>query len=120
MEEILGSVASVSKVPLPVWLCLLFLLISLTLGLIWLFRAAFRLWRDLKTLGRWVDGTMAGLSQALERLAERSAAFGAAFPQLAAANARLGISLARLAVLRAAVRDVQDEVGRVAAVYPRK
>ena len=33
---------------------------------------------------------------------------------------RLEVSLARLAVLRAAIRDVQVAVGRVTAFYPRK
>jgi hypothetical protein len=39
---------------------------------------------------------------------------------LEAVLARFRVSRARLAVLRFAVKDVTDSVGRVTAVYPRK
>jgi hypothetical protein len=107
-------------VPLPVWLCVLFLFLVVTLCGVYLFRTVRAFWREVKSFTATLDGTAAGLAVALERLAERSTTFGSDFPRLEAALARLATSRRRLAVLQAALQDVQDAVGRVAAVYPRK
>src|SRR6266540_2994238 len=104
-EEILERVGSVSKVPFPVWVSFCVLTVALTLGSTRMFRAGRRLWRDLGSFGTAVDDTSSGT---------------AALPRLEAATARLRVSLARHAVLRAAVRDLQESVSGVVALYPRK
>jgi hypothetical protein len=67
-----------------------------------------------------LDSALIQLNASAEALAGRSATFGAGSPRLEAVSARFRISRARLAVLRSAVKDVRDSVGRVTAVYPRK
>jgi hypothetical protein len=76
-------------------------------------------WRDLKRLRRQV-------ARALERLAELTEATAVAAEragdqtQLTASLGRLRVTLARLAVIRAALDEATDAFGRVVAVYPRK
>ncbi len=77
-------------------------------------------WRTLKSFGPAVDVTVDPLNASLERFAATAEAFGSDTPKLDAALARLRRSLARAAVLRAAVQDVQETFGRLTAVYPRK
>jgi hypothetical protein len=60
------------------------------------------------------------LNGPLERLAATSEAFGSDAPRLEASLERLRRSLARAAVLGAALDDARDAFGRLAAVYPRK
>ena len=107
--------------PLPLWvvlwISLALLLLSLTLGFLYCFRAGRALWRDLKIFGTTLDGTVAALTQALALTAERGAGFGAGAPRLDGAVARFRGSWRRLSVLRAAVGDVRSSL---VAVYPRK
>jgi hypothetical protein len=107
-------------VPLAVWFGLIFVLFALTFGGVRLFRSARSLWRDLRSFLSTLDGTLSQLNTSAEALAQRSARFGAGFPRLEVVLTRFRASRARLAVLRAAVEDAQDSVGRVTAVYPRK
>ena len=106
--------------PLAVWACLVFFLLLLTFGAIRLFRSAIALWRDLRSFLPALDGTLAQLNASADALAKRSAGFGEGLPRLEAALVRFRTSRARLAVLRAAVRDVQSSAARVTAAYPRK
>ena len=106
--------------PLPVWLCGVFLILVLTLGVLHIFRSVRAFWREVKSFTSAVDRTVGGVTEALERLAERNTAFGAGFPRLEAALAGFGASRRRFAVLRAALQDAQDSVGRVTAFYPHK
>ena len=105
--------------PLPVWLALwlslALLLLSLTLGIVYCFRAGRALWRDIKSFGAALDG-VAGTA-AFEAGAARSGRFGENTPRLDAAVARLRTSWRRWSVLRAAVADVRASV---VALYPRK
>jgi hypothetical protein len=107
--------------PLPLWvvlwISLALLLLSLTLGLLHCFRTGRALWRDLKSFGSVLDGTVAALSEALAAAAEGGARFGAGAPRLDAAVAGLRGSWRRWSVLRAAVGDVRTSL---VAVYPRK
>ena len=96
------------------------LVLASTAGAVYVFLHARRLWRSLKSLGPAVDVTVGPLNASVERLATSAEAFGSDTPKLDAAVARLRRSLARLAVLRAAMQDVQDAFGRLSAVYPRK
>ena len=63
---------------------------------------------------------IADITQGLERFAERAGSTPAHAPQLERSRAKLRLSLARLAVLRAAVDEATDMAGRFTALYPRK
>ena len=106
--------------PPLLWIPLLVLLVASTAGAVFVFLRARVFWRTLKSFGPAVDATVGPLNASMERLAASNEAFGSETPKLDAALARLRRSLARAAVLRAAVQDVQDTVGRLTAVYPRK
>ena len=106
--------------PLPVWLCLAFLILVTTTSLISIFRAGLRLWRTFRSFGKAVDGTVAEMTASAERLAAAAAALGSDVPRLDAARERLRVTLARYAVLRTAVNDVQVAIAGVTTFYPRK
>jgi hypothetical protein len=79
-----------------------------------------RFWRTFKSFVSALDGTFQQLTVSLEQLAGNADAFGSTTPKIEVSLAQLRRSLARAAVLRAAVQDVQDSFGRLTAVYPRK
>jgi hypothetical protein len=91
-----------------------------TIGAVVVFRRGLTLWRDLKRGGKALVEGLDGLGRKLERTSAAAAGLGAATARPEPSIARLQVSLARFAVLRSAVQDVQDAVGRVTAVYPRK
>ena len=72
--------------------------------------------------GSSVSGGLSNISipRSNPRLAANSEAFGSDAPRLEASLERLRRSLARAAVLAAALADARDAFGRLAAVYPRK
>ena len=105
---------------LAVWIALAFVLVALVAGVVFLVVRVREFMRTFKTFGTILDRTMDAVNRSVERLDRSSAALESATPRLEASVERLRISLARLAVLQAAVKDVQDSVGRVAGVYPRK
>jgi hypothetical protein len=119
-EGILERLGSVSSVPPGVWLSLGVLILALTLGFLWIFRAARQTLRDLRSVRAAVDGTVSGVAAAAERLATTGAAVAADSPRLEAATTRLRRSLARQAVLGAAVHDLEKSISGIAALYPRK
>ena len=106
--------------PLPVWIGLFVVLFSLTAGAVYLFLRIRSLWRTFKRFGPAVDGATRDLTGSLERLAINAEAVGSGTPKLQASVERLQHSLARLAVLQAALDDARDAFGRLTAVYPRK
>ena len=79
-----------------------------------------RFWRTFKDFVSTLEGTFQQLTTSLEQLSGNAEAFGSETPKLEASLTRLRGSLARAAVLRAAVQDAQDSLGRLTAVYPRK
>ena len=103
-----------------VWISLILLLLALTYGGVRIFRSGRLLWRDLQSLLSSLDGTLSHVTAAADTLAERTARFDDSAARLETALTRFAGSRARLAVLAAAVKDVQNSVGRVAAYYPRK
>ena len=105
--------------PLPVWIALLAVLISLTAGATYVFLRLLRLWRAFKHFNAALEPVMDELNRPLERLAANSEAFGSDAPRLEASLERLRRSIARAAVLGAALDDARDAFGRLAAVYPR-
>ena len=78
-----------------------------------------RAWRHLKTTRREVVGHLDALATAGEATADKLAATGHT-AELQESLGRLRVSLARLAVLRAAIDEAQDVFGRVTAIVPRK
>jgi hypothetical protein len=106
--------------PLPVWIALLAVLVSLTAGATYVFLRLLGLWRTLKRFNSALEPVAEELNGPLERLAANSEAFGSDAPRLEASLERLRRSLARAAVLGAALDDARDAFGRLAAVYPRK
>jgi sigma54-dependent transcription regulator len=106
--------------PLPVWIALIIVLVSLTAGSIYVFLRVRRLWRAVKGLTAALDAVMRELTASLERLATNAETFGSDTPKLQASLERLRHSLARAGVLRAALEDARDAFGRLTAVYPRK
>ena len=106
--------------PLPVWIALFVVLLALTAGSVYVFLRVRSLWRAFKSFSSALDGTVRDLTGALEGLARNAEAFGSDTPKLQASVERLQHSLARLAVLQAALDDARDAFGRLTAVYPRK
>jgi hypothetical protein len=76
-------------------------------------------WRALKSLRRHLAEELHRLADLGELTVEKTAA-ASDTARLAATLGRLRPTLARFAVLRTAVDEVQDGLGRVTAVYPRK
>jgi sigma54-dependent transcription regulator len=107
-------------VSLVLWISLGVVLVSLTGGAVFVFLRVLSLWRAFKSFTAAVDGLMRELSGSFDRLSTNAEALGSETPKLEAALARLRHSFARVAVLRAAMQDVQDAFGRLTAVYPRK
>jgi hypothetical protein len=76
-------------------------------------------WRTLKRARRHLARSLEGLAATADHtgeIVERISDQG----ELEGSLARLRVAVARLNVLRAAVDEVSDLLGRVAAVYPRK
>ena len=76
-------------------------------------------WRQVKAVRRGVVDQLEELGAKGEATAEKVAATGDTV-ELQESAARLRVSLARLAVLREAIDEAQDSVGRLTAVMPRK
>ena len=106
--------------PIGVWLCVALLIVVSTVSLVRVFRVALGTWRTLRSFGERVDDTAGALNSGSERHSARAAALSVDLPRLEAAIENLRVTLARQAVLRAALRDVQDAVSAATAFYPRK
>jgi len=76
-------------------------------------------WRALKRLRRHAFAAVDRVVELTDTAATK-AEHAADSSRLQAHLARLRVTLARFAVLRRAVDEVTDSVGRVTAVYPRK
>ena len=103
-----------------VWIALGIAVVASTAALVAAVRAGLRAWRDFRGFGRATAAALADLTQGLERFTERAGSTPAHAPQLERSRAKLSVSLARLAVLRAAVDEATDAAGRFSALYPRK
>ena len=76
-------------------------------------------WRDVRYTGRDTVRRLDDLTVKAEATADRLETAGDT-AELQESVGRLRVSLAKLAVLRDALDEVQDGVGRVTAVVPRK
>jgi hypothetical protein len=103
-----------------VWASLAVAILLPTIGAVVLFRRALALWRDLRRSGKALLDGLDVIGARLERMSAAAEGLGAVTGRAEPSVERLQVSLARLAVLRSAVGDVRDSVGRVTAVYPRK
>jgi hypothetical protein len=76
-------------------------------------------WRTVRHLRRGLGRELNRLADLGEVTVEKTAA-ASDTARLDASLARLRVALARFAVLRSSVDEVQATIGRVTAVYPRK
>jgi ethanolamine ammonia-lyase small subunit len=88
-------------------------------GITFLVIRVLQAWRAFKRLRRHTAKELDRLAQLTEEMAD-NAASATESPRLNESLARLRLTLARFAVLRAAVDEATDTFGRFAAVYPRK
>jgi hypothetical protein len=102
------------------WASLALAILLPAFGAVVVFRRGLALWRDLKRTGKSLLGELDVVGGRLEQMSAAAEGFGTVTARPGPSVARLQVSLARLAVLRSALRDVQSSVGRVTAVYPRK
>jgi len=106
--------------PLPVWFSLAFFVLVTTASFVSLFRTGLQSFRTFRSFGETVDGIVGPMTASTERLATLSAAVEADVPRLDAARERLRVTLARFAVLRATLQEVQESAAVVLSFYPRK
>ena len=106
--------------PLPVWLCLAFFVVVTTASFVSIFRVGLQSFRTLRSFGNVVDGIAGPMTASTERLAAASAQLDADVPRLEAARERLRVTLARTAVLRETLEEVQNSVAVALSFYPRK
>jgi uncharacterized phage infection (PIP) family protein YhgE len=77
-------------------------------------------WRDFNDTRRDVVRRLDLLTASAEETADKASAVGDETAELQESLGRLRVSLAKLAVLRAALDEAEITFGRVAAVVPRK
>ena len=102
------------------WASLALAVVLPTIGIVIVVRRGLALWRDLKRAARTFGAGLDEVGEKLERMSASAEGVGDVTARAEPPVERLSVSLARLAVLRSALADVQDSVGRVTAVYPRK
>jgi hypothetical protein len=79
-----------------------------------------RAWRELQGTRRDLLRRLDDFTRAAEAVSQKLAATGDATAELQRSRERLRVSLARLAVLRAALDEVDGTVARAAAYLPHK
>jgi ABC-type transporter Mla subunit MlaD len=99
---------------------LIFLLLASTAGAVYVFLHVRRFLRSLRSVSATIDGPVRDLERSVERLSANMESSGSATPRLEGSVERLRRSVARLAVLRAALQDSLDSLASLTAVYPRK
>jgi hypothetical protein len=102
------------------WASLALAILLPAIGAVVVFRRGLALWRDLKRAGKSLFGGLDVVGRRLEQMSAAAEGLGTVTARPGPSVAQLQVSLARLAVLRSALHDVQSSVGRVTAVYPRK
>ena len=102
-----------------VWATLALAVILTGAALGYLGLRALELWRGLRAVKRETVAALAALEDSANTAADKAAKAGSS-PELERSVTRLRRSVRRLNVLRSALEDATDAVGRVTAVYPRK
>jgi hypothetical protein len=103
-----------------IWSALAVAVLAGTAALLLLAVRALRAWRDVNDGRRDVLRRLDDFSRKAAVVSERLAAANESTAELQGSLERLRISLAQLAVLRAALDEVDGTVTRVAAYLPRK
>ena len=101
------------------WAALLLAALAGGAGLALLGLRTRRAWRDVRDTRRELLGRLDDFARKAEAVSEKLAAAGDT-AELQGSLERLRVSLAQLAVLRAALDEAQGTVGRVSAYLPRK
>ena len=102
------------------WIALAFLLVALVASVTVAFLRGRRLWRHISSFSGEAETALDKVMSAAAITEERSAAFTANQERLTKANARLQISLAELAILRAAADEARAKFDRLREILPTK
>jgi hypothetical protein len=103
-----------------VWLSLAVAVVVTVVSAILATRRALESLRAAKSLGRTTSEGLARIEASSALIEEHLARAAESNERLDAKLAQLSRSRAQLNVLRSAIDEVRDSVGRVTAVYPRK
>ena len=103
-----------------IWAALVVAALAVTAALVLLVVRALTAWRHAKDTSRDVVRRLDDFSRKAALVSERLAAANETTTELQGSLDRLRVSLAQLAVLRAALDEVDGTVTRVAAYLPRK
>jgi hypothetical protein len=102
------------------WLALAFAVVATIASVVVATRRGLEAFRAFKSLGRASSEGLARIDASTARIETHLALAAESGARLDAELAQLRVSRARLNVLRSAIDEVRDSVGRVTAVYPRK
>jgi ABC-type multidrug transport system fused ATPase/permease subunit len=102
------------------WIALAFLLVALVASVTVAFLRGRRLWRHISSFSGEAETALDKVMSAAAITEERSAAFTANQERLTKANERLQISLAELAILRAAADEARAKFDRLREILPTK
>ncbi len=102
------------------WLALAVAIVVIVASVIYSTRKGLEAFRGFKRLGNAVSTEVERIEQASAQIERHLALAAESGSKLDAKLAQLRRSQARLNVLRSAIDEVRDSVGRVTAVYPRK
>ena len=103
-----------------IWSALIVVALTGTAALVLFAVRVRQAWRDVRDTPRDVLGRLDEFSRKAEAVAEKVAAASDTTGELEVSAERLRVSLAELAVLRAALGEATGTVGRVAAYLPYK
>ena len=102
------------------WLTLAVAIVVTVASIVYSTRKGLEAFRGAKRLGGVVSSELERIEQASAQIERHLALAAESGSKLDAKLAQLRRSQARLNVLRSAIDEVRDSVGRVTAVYPRK
>ena len=103
-----------------IWAALIVVAVAGSAALILLVQRSLQVWRAFKDTGGEVLRRLDDFTAKAEEVADRVAAADNGSAEVQESLGRLRVSLARLAVLREAIDEVDHMFGRVAAELPRK
>jgi hypothetical protein len=103
-----------------IWAALILVTVAGVAALTLLVRRSLEAWRAFKDTGATLLRRLDDFTAKAEEVADKVAAADDGTIEVQESLGRLRISLARLAVLREAIGDVDHMFGRVAAEVPRK
>jgi hypothetical protein len=102
------------------WLSLAVAIVATIAAVVFAVRRGLEAFRAAKALSRTAAGELARIEESSARIEAHLALAAESGTRLDASLVRLRRSNAQLNVLRSAIDDVRDSVGRWTSVYPRK